>query len=361
MQDALYRKRLTIKDAFRKMDTDKDGYITVQDLLGFLSELGVISTEAQLRSILGMSSTSRPGTIAYSSLRQVLGARVTIHARQSDWEEAVLQEIRKWMQRQRIPPKSAFARFARSGTPAKMSAADFKAMLQTTAPKTQLSSWQIEHLLHLIDSDGDGKISGDDWSRRFDVDEVASRWDSAALRKLRDTLYLQKISPTAFLRQCDANHDGCVSAAELQRTLVNFVEGLSNAEAAELVRELATGNVRGRGTRKSKAALPDLNKLHDLLTQNPAATAGSEDRLIKRVRDKLLSLPGDAENAIASAFRSFDSDGDGTLSREEFRRGISSLQLGFGVHEIDRLLELADENGDILTPSTVSLTHFKVD
>lgn len=358
VQDALYRQRFTIKDAFRKMDADQDGYVSVQELLVFLSELGVVSTEAQLRSMFGIVDPAAPkaraggnshGAVAYSTLRQILGARVTTCTRQSDWEETVFQELRKWMQRHRMTSKAAFAQFARTGTPAKISATDLTAALRSVAPQIALAGWQVEHLLHLMDSDGDGKISADEWSRRFDVEITTARWDSAALRKLRDTLYLQKISPAAFLRQCDANRDGCVSAAELQRTFVNVVEGLSNAEAAELVRELMPGGVQRGGTGKSKAALPDLNKLHELLTQNPAANAGSEERLLKRVREKLLTLPGGAEHAIANAFQSFDTDGDGSLSREEFRHGIGSLQLGLGVHEIDRLLDLADENGDNLT------------
>jgi Ca2+-binding EF-hand superfamily protein len=364
VQDALYRKRFTIKDAFRKMDADMDGYVSIQELLGFLSELGVESTEAQLRSMLGIVDVAAPkatggaspssrGSVAYSTLRQILGARVTTYPRQSDWEETVFQELRKWMQRRRMTSKSAFAQFAGTGTPPKMSATDLKTALRSVAPQMTLASWQVEHLLHLMDSDGNGKISADEWNRRFET--TTARWDSSALRKLRDTLYLQKISPAAFLRQCDSNRDGCVSAAELQRTFVNVVEGLSNAEAAELVRELMPGGTKGRAAGKSKAARPDLNKLHELLTQNPAANGGSEERLLKRVRDKLLTLPGGAEHAIANAFQSFDTDGDGSLSREEFRRGIGSLQLGLGVHEIDRLLDLADENGDIPTKSFVSV------
>jgi hypothetical protein len=41
-----------------------------------------------------------------------------------------------------------------------MSAADLKAALQTAAPQgPQLASWQVEHLLHLIDSDGEQRRS----------------------------------------------------------------------------------------------------------------------------------------------------------------------------------------------------------
>ena len=47
-----------------------------------------------------------------------------------------------------------------AGAPAKMSAADLKAALQTAAPQgPPLASWQVEHLLHLIDSDGERRRS----------------------------------------------------------------------------------------------------------------------------------------------------------------------------------------------------------
>jgi len=111
VQEALYSKRLTIKDAFRTMDADKDGYISTQELAMFLGkELGVASGgEAQLRSVLGMNvasggggggvgSSSAPSDsnsrLAYSRLRQVFGARVSAQPRQADWEEGVFRQVR---------------------------------------------------------------------------------------------------------------------------------------------------------------------------------------------------------------------------------------------------------------------------
>ena len=111
VQEALYSKRLTIKDAFRTMDADKDGYISTQELAMFLGkELGVASGgEAQLRSVLGMDVASGGGgggvgsasaprdsnsRLAYSRLRQVFGARVSAQPRQADWEEGVFRQVR---------------------------------------------------------------------------------------------------------------------------------------------------------------------------------------------------------------------------------------------------------------------------
>ena len=52
---------------------------------------------------------------------------------------------------------------------------------------------------------------------RFGREAVtAARWDCIALRKLRDSLYLRRVSPNAFLRSCDLNGDGHVSRSELQ-------------------------------------------------------------------------------------------------------------------------------------------------
>jgi hypothetical protein len=57
----------------------------------------------------------------------------------------------------------------------------------------------------------------------FGAQATAARWQSAALRKIRDALYLQRVSVEAFMRRCDSNGDGRVSGAELQRAMLREV------------------------------------------------------------------------------------------------------------------------------------------
>ena len=58
VQEALYAKRMTIKDLFRKVDDDRDGYISVAALAKSLGGLGVKNTEAELSELLHGSGAS---------------------------------------------------------------------------------------------------------------------------------------------------------------------------------------------------------------------------------------------------------------------------------------------------------------
>ena len=40
---------------------------------------------------------------------------------------------------------------------------EFKSVLDAAAPKAKLSSWQVEHLMQLLDTSGNGKITLDEW------------------------------------------------------------------------------------------------------------------------------------------------------------------------------------------------------
>ena len=49
---------------------------------------------------------------------------------------------------------------------------------------------------------------------------------------------------------------------------------------------------------------------------------------------------------IVSAFRTFDEDGNNTVDRQEFRRGMHGMHLGVSDAQIDQLLEMVDKDGD---------------
>ena len=75
-------------------------------------------------------------------------------------QDSVFQQVRKWIEANRLTAKSAFGRFARG---AMMLRPEFKSVLDAAAPKAKLSSWQVEHLMQLLDTNGNGKITLDEW------------------------------------------------------------------------------------------------------------------------------------------------------------------------------------------------------
>lgn len=68
------------------------------------------------------------------------------------------------------------------------------------------------------------------------------------------------------------------------------------------------------------------------------------DEFMKLMARKLKSV--DVEEEIVEAFRVFDKDGNGSISKEELRFAISTLGEKVKEDELDDLFRLADLNGD---------------
>lgn len=77
------------------------------------------------------------------------------------------------------------------------------------------------------------------------------------------------------------------------------------------------------------------------------------------IKIKILHAIAKKKNRLLELFRSFDTDGNGTIDREEFYNGMSRLNLGLTDAEVTRLLQEVDSNGDGEIDYMEMLSHFE--
>eukprot|EP01052_Picozoa_sp_SAG31_P040800 SAG31_NODE_6007_length_2217_cov_1.799339_1_plen_645_part_01 len=87
----------------------------------------------------------------------------------------------------------------------------------------------------------------------------------------------------------------------------------------------------------------------------PRGTTSALDKLVEKVRTRLRQLASDDRKStelsrsfagLKRVFSEFDENGDGTLSRDEFRSSLRKLKLGILTKDIDQLYDAADINAD---------------
>ena len=119
-------------------------------------------------------------------------------------------------------------------------------------------------------------------------------------------------------RKFDANGDGHLDKMELKKLLVSSGKNVSDQEVDVLFKQ---GDVDGDG-------LIDIQEFVKLMF--PAANA-----TLNKVQQSFKSL-----NDVKAAFRRFDADGDGHISRSELR----SVMASFSEQEVDSIFALGDKD-----------------
>jgi Ca2+-binding EF-hand superfamily protein len=119
---------------------------------------------------------------------------------------------------------------------------------ETLLSLSSLSLYECERLVHLLDQDGDGKISRRDFVNSFGggvggVGGGGGGGGSDPFRKLRDVLYEKRITVSDFVSILDRNQDGVIDVDEWVVGLADVVPTMSSEEARRLARGLMAGGL----------------------------------------------------------------------------------------------------------------------
>eukprot|EP00742_Colponemidia_sp_Colp-10_P013158 GILJ01014851.1.p1 GENE.GILJ01014851.1~~GILJ01014851.1.p1 ORF type:complete len:822 (-),score=152.92 GILJ01014851.1:143-2488(-) len=183
---------------------------------------------------------------------------------------------------------------------------------------------------------------------RFQRDKARAQDQVAQtiLRKLGEAVQSRGIALESAFRSFDLDGDGFISAYELSSVLNQLRVGLTREEIDRLIDLFDTDHDNRISFREF------LDKLHIYTppTRLKSNYDYEADLLIRRVagiiREKGIKLE--------DAFRVFDQNQDGYISREEFRRTFEQMQLGLTNDDMNRLLNAVDENRD----GTISYVEF---
>ena len=255
-----------------------------------------------------------------------------------DWIRSTFDKLGKVVEAEGWTWTEAFRKFSKTGRDGEMRREDFHAAMRRA--DSNLSSFQMDELMLLLDTNGDGDISLNEWLYRFDTTDSSRPpgWEDEAFQRVKDAMQRKKMSLADLLRRIDANGDGSLSCKELANGLMGLDPSLSRHMALDLA----------RATDTTDRGMVDNTALHARLTDDTDGTladaaAGKEDRLMKRIRSKLLKVH--SPESIALLFQRFDLDGDGTVSRSEFKRGLRSMGVGLTTSEIETLMRSSYKKG----------------
>ena len=349
MRESIEARAMNVHVLFRNFDTDNSGTVDYEELKVGLEKVGLYLRESEFLELIDLVDPHGAGEIEIKDLDHALkgkevheqafkqgqdsGASRSPHASNvgKDWMRETFQKLREYIKKAGMTWPQAFKHF-RTGRHGDMSPDDFYGAIRKANSK--LSSWQMDQLLAVVDTNSNGRVTLEEWLYRFEDTVKAPDWEENALSSIKAAMNHKGISVSSLLRRLDTSGDGILSVHELARGIVGIDPKCSRTDAMEIARTTDTDST----------GMVNMHVLTEKLTGQVAGVADWEDDTLKKCRKALLSKY--TTDTIAQAFAKFDLDGSGTLDPDEFRRGILSLGVGLTVGQIEKLRDVIDDDGD---------------
>merc|ERR1712088_546932 len=274
-----------ISAAFKKFDANNDGAISVQELKNGLKSTGVKFSDQEIEVIFAVADLNGDAEISEAEFDNLMGTAVSFGR---------VEDV-----------KAAFFRFDKNGDGA-IDRSELKQMLSATGKNP--SDQEVDQLFRKGDTDGDGQI---------DLQEFVFLMFPAAtttINKLQRSFKNLSEVKSAF-RKYDVDGDGHITRNELRQVMSKFTD-------AEVDQVFAIGDM-------DKSGGIDYQEFVSMMVPNSVATIKKLSANFKSVSD------------IKAAFKRFDADGDGQITRNEMKNGMRCSD-----SELDVIYALGDLDGD---------------
>merc|ERR1719410_2824126 len=308
------------KNAFNKFDVNGDAEISYQELK---NGVGSAFNENEVKAVFALGDTDQDGSISFLEFAKLMIANAI----------DVLGKFWKCFRDVKVL-RQAFRQFDIDG--------DGKISKQEVAQGMKKSGRDftmedIETLFVLADKDGDGQI---DFAEFATIMIPTAPERISKLRKKFDTNNdgaVDAAELAAAFKKMDTNNDGAIDSRELSTGLKNSGVCLTDQEIETI---FAIADIDGDG-QISQAEFGSLLGVEGAVGKPAAAASGvNPANVVAKFRALCKTI-----DEVRAAFKRFDVDGDGNISRTELEQGMSRTGQ-FSQQESKVVFDMADIDGN---------------
>jgi Ca2+-binding EF-hand superfamily protein len=308
-----------------------------------MQELGCQLTEEKIDQVMRILDSSGKGGIDYKEFAQHFGPTVAAQTRgpASAGSQKLLQAVKadllEAFKRYNVNLADAFEAFDKDGD-GKLSLLEFRDGLNQLNVKHQgrvMTAKQIEELLHLMDSDGDGIIDYREFVRQFGSTQMTTGDVFAEIRML---LRQNNANLSTLFEAFDTDGNGSISTREFMEGLRNLnLKGLNQDQIQQCARSMDADGSGQINYREFQQAIKS-NKASTVKTKGSHAFPRE---VIASLREAFRNVNVDAD----SVFRRMDTGNSGTITPQHLKRGLSRF-VKLTAQSYDDIIRYVDTDGD---------------
>lgn len=340
IKEAMDIKRVSLSGLLRRLDTNADGRLSVSELArGFVGVDNRCSMNDAM-DIARTTDTDHSGMVDMTVLTEKLtGQRAVV----ADWEDTILKKCRNILLASNTSSSISdlFAKFDFDGN-GTLDANEFRRGIQSLG--VGITVGEIEKLREMIDEDGDGEISFHEFVTRFLNRQVVPESEVNNIKRhLQLAVFDQGITWHKLFDRMDYNRSSMISVQELKDGLMSIPGLQSKTNMTETTIEglflLADRDEDGFLSYPEFRRFFASDGRESIVMEEvaPSESGSGEDlglasstAAVEAFRNQIFQR----RLSVLEAFRSFDVDGDGFISRGEFRDGflgkIRSVSIALG-------------------------------
>jgi Ca2+-binding EF-hand superfamily protein/CRP-like cAMP-binding protein len=320
---------ISLNSLMRRLDTNSDSSLSVRELARGISSVDPTCSNSDAIDMARCCDTQSSGTVSKQVLSQKLTGQMPVTA---DWEDAALKDIRKRLLAEYTSDgiAAAFAKFDLDGS-GTLDREEFRRGIQSLG--VGISIGQIERLRQQIDVDGDGDISFHEFVNVFLRRQILPQDQVRSIKRaLQLCVFDLGISWRGLFDRFDDNKSGLLSVQDLKNGLMALPGLRKRVHLTEATIEglfiLADQSDDGSlaYAEFSKFFSADSGRV-SIVPDDLAQIDTDESPLLNEMEvsaaiEKFRSRIFEQRMSTLEAFRAFDVDNDGFVSREEFITGF---------------------------------------
>lgn len=268
--------------------------------------------------------------------------RIQITAQDGDWSKNLLEGVCKKLFLVCSDLREAFNAFDTNhdGT---IEYNEFFGLLKSL--DIGLSNDQIYELMRSIDVNGDHSINYKEFVDRFQVtfeqikgtgntNQITDPWLNTIIKKIGEKMILQYTTVEKAFEEIDTDRSGLIDDNEFMTAIKKLELGLSDEEILKVSAALDSDH----------SGKIDYKEFADAFKVKESKNAGHN--IIQQITNVLYQH----RMQLRSAFRMFDANNDGKISKDEFLNALNNMNLALDSpitpEQVDELMACLDKDGN---------------